>query len=146
MKEVKIEIPQGYGVDKENSTFEKIVFKKVKEVNSLEDAIAYLGEEDSTVRQLRLLNSLHRVSDKIVSEIEIEVVSKALNQNWTPNWKDSNEAKWLIWWDMEKDCFGYVYDYYRGTVTSSRLCFKSKELALKAVEILSKQLSNYYKY
>lgn len=27
-KEIKITIPEGYGIDKENSTFEKIVFKK----------------------------------------------------------------------------------------------------------------------
>ena len=27
MKELKIEIPDGYEIDKENSTFEKIVFK-----------------------------------------------------------------------------------------------------------------------
>ena len=27
-KELKIQIPEGYEIDKENSTFEKIVFKK----------------------------------------------------------------------------------------------------------------------
>ena len=30
-KEVKIEVPQGYEIDKEKSTFEKIVFKKISE-------------------------------------------------------------------------------------------------------------------
>lgn len=30
-KEVKIEIPQGYEIDKEKSTFEKIIFKKIPE-------------------------------------------------------------------------------------------------------------------
>ena len=30
-KEVKIEIPQGYEIDKEKSTFEKIIFKKISE-------------------------------------------------------------------------------------------------------------------
>ena len=30
MKELKIEVPQGYEIDKEKSTFEKIVFKKIK--------------------------------------------------------------------------------------------------------------------
>lgn len=29
-KEVKIEIPQGYEIDKEKSTFEKIIFKKIE--------------------------------------------------------------------------------------------------------------------
>ena len=30
-KEVKIEVPQGYAIDKEKSTFEKIIFKKIPE-------------------------------------------------------------------------------------------------------------------
>ena len=30
-KELKIEIPQGYEIDKEKSTFEKIIFKKIPE-------------------------------------------------------------------------------------------------------------------
>lgn len=36
-KELKIQIPKGYEIDKENSTFEKIVFKKKKQVNTWED-------------------------------------------------------------------------------------------------------------
>ena len=38
MKELKIEIPEGYEIDKEKSTFENIVFKKKEEVvNCWED-------------------------------------------------------------------------------------------------------------
>lgn len=38
MKELKIEVPEGYEIDKENSSFEKIVFKEKKhEVNCWED-------------------------------------------------------------------------------------------------------------
>ena len=37
MKELKIEIPEGYEIDKEKSSFEKIVFKKKIEVNCWED-------------------------------------------------------------------------------------------------------------
>lgn len=37
MKELKIEIPEGYEIDKENSSFEKIVFKKKIGVNCWED-------------------------------------------------------------------------------------------------------------
>jgi hypothetical protein len=37
MKELKIEIPEGYEIDKEKSSFEKIVFKKKTEVNCWED-------------------------------------------------------------------------------------------------------------
>ena len=37
MKELKIEVPQGYEIDKENSSFEKIVFKKKQEFKTWED-------------------------------------------------------------------------------------------------------------
>jgi len=37
MKELKIEIPEGYEIDEEKSSFEKIVFKKKHEVNCWED-------------------------------------------------------------------------------------------------------------
>ena len=37
-KEIKIQVPEGYEIDKEKSTFEKIVFKKKeKKINSRED-------------------------------------------------------------------------------------------------------------
>lgn len=37
MKELKIEIPEGYEIDREKASFEKIVFKKKVEVNCWED-------------------------------------------------------------------------------------------------------------
>lgn len=43
MKELKIEIPEGYEIDKENSSFEKIVFKKKAEVNCWEDLKGVTG-------------------------------------------------------------------------------------------------------
>lgn len=36
-KEVKIQVPEGYEIDKENSTFEHIKFKKKNEVNTWKD-------------------------------------------------------------------------------------------------------------
>lgn len=36
-KEIKIQVPEGYEIDKEKSTFERIVFKKKKDINSWED-------------------------------------------------------------------------------------------------------------
>ena len=43
MKELKIEIPEGYEIDKENSSFEKIVFKKKVEINCWEDLKGITG-------------------------------------------------------------------------------------------------------
>ena len=41
-KEVKIQVPEGYEIDKENSTFEHIKFKKKNEVNTWKD-IQYIN-------------------------------------------------------------------------------------------------------
>lgn len=39
MKELKIEVPQGYEVDKESSTFECIKFKPIRDIKTTEDLI-----------------------------------------------------------------------------------------------------------
>ena len=37
MKELKIEVPKGYEIDRENSSFERIVFKKKQEIKTWDD-------------------------------------------------------------------------------------------------------------
>lgn len=44
MKEFKVEIPEGYEIDKEKSSFEKIVFKKKNVVNCWEDIESISGK------------------------------------------------------------------------------------------------------
>ena len=55
MEEIKINIPKGYEIDKENSTFECIKFKKKIEVNTWQDIPKLQGFyilEDSTINEL----------------------------------------------------------------------------------------------
>lgn len=147
MKEIVITCPEGHEVDKEKSTFERIVFKKVRrEINSVADAIDVLGEKDSTVKQLRLLQSLEGVSYKLISEMEFEIVAKAFNKGWTPNWQDSNEYKYFIWWNLKDNCFHSVNYYCLYAYASSRLCFKNRMDAEKASKILENQLKSYYNF
>lgn len=54
-KEIKINIPEGYEVDKENSTFECIKFKKKHKINTWKDLKfiqGYFIESDSTIEKL----------------------------------------------------------------------------------------------
>ena len=39
MKELRVEVPQGYEIDKENSTFECIKFKPIRDIRTTEDLI-----------------------------------------------------------------------------------------------------------
>lgn len=45
-KEVKIQIPEGYEIDKENSTFECIKFKSIKKNITYEDVCNKLFSKD----------------------------------------------------------------------------------------------------
>ena len=49
MKELKIEAPQGYEVDKENSTFECIKFKKIRDIKNWDD-LCEAGDASDEVR------------------------------------------------------------------------------------------------
>ena len=42
-KELKIQVPEGYEIDKKNSTFEKIIFKKIESKKWRNDSHAQLG-------------------------------------------------------------------------------------------------------
>jgi|SRR5688572_14787012 len=72
------------------------------------------------------------------------IIARALNEGWTPNWKDDSEWKYYPWFDMSSgsglSCF--VCDYLNSTSSvGSRLCFKSRQLA----EYAGKQFIDLYK-
>jgi len=64
----------------------------------------------------------------------LKLITKVLNEDWTPNWKDTDQRKWYPWFEFSS---GSGFDYsgtgchytYTGTLVGSRLCFKSDELA-----------------
>ena len=47
-KEIKIQVPEGYEIDKEKSTFENIVFKKKKSINCWKDLEKISGHAITT--------------------------------------------------------------------------------------------------
>ena len=51
-KEVKIEIPNGYEIDEENSTFECIKFKKKQEIKTWRDLTSVRGYDIVTGKQI----------------------------------------------------------------------------------------------
>ncbi len=151
-KSIKIEVPNGYEIDKENSSFENIIFKEVKKeiterVRSIADAIKELGEEDEAVMQLRLLESVKGLSSKIISEQKIVVFAKAINEGWIPDWNNGEFDKWFLWYYLnEVPRVGYSYDWSSGSCTSSRLCYKTKSLAEHANKCVGSEYIKYLTY
>jgi len=135
MKEVKIEIPQGYEVDSFDKNTGKLTFKEVvkditERIKTLNDAVSYLGDEDEEVTQLKLLQSVVGLSPHVVSQQEAIVIVKSLNEKYVFDWKDSSEYKYQIWWKMQEDGFAYYdYNFYDAhSDVSARLCLKSRYL------------------
>jgi hypothetical protein len=102
---------------------------KPKTIESLEDAISYLGECDEEVVNLRQLQKI-TISDKILAKQEAVCFVRALNEKHVFDWNNSNERKWRIWWSLDKEfCFtGSSYSVSISFVASS-LSFKSEKLA-----------------
>lgn len=104
MKSIKIDIPEGYVVDENNSSFENIIFKKkpseiTDRVKTVEDACKELGEHDAEVRTLRQLESITSLSKSVIDSQKLVVVIKALNEGWYPDW-DKDDYKYYPYFTM----------------------------------------------
>lgn len=151
-KEVRITPPEGYVIDKENSTFECVKFKPIKE--PIKDCLTYndiarelfftnptfyfTTDEDIALSETGVdsyVDCLNCTSgeqaEKLLAINRLMNVAKYLNGDWRPNWEDYKE---------EKFCLQVLYGTVgvAVTVTQNFGCvhFKSFELAQKAIKIL----------
>ena len=152
-KEFKIQVPEGYEIDKENSTFECIKFKPIKKNMTYEDVakrlfknetyyVDYNGDIvktdiDNEVVPLDSNNcTSEKQAEKLLSINKLLNVAKYLNGEWKPNWKDADEKKYFIY-ICPGDCYIGVKS---ATVHMSDIVyFKSEELARQAIEILGEE-------
>ena len=101
MKTLKIEVPEGYEIDKEKSTFENIVFKEVdkKLPMSIEDLYIM-----STIANVPV-----KYYDSITALGQLLVLRDAWNDGWEPDWGNGAKYKWCIYVSNDdiiiKDCF-----------------------------------------
>ena len=141
-KEMKIQVPDGYKIDRENSTFEKIVFKKIEEElpKSWEDLYEVGGwfvDFHSKVVTSGSMRTADSVKNRFPTKEEAEAcvalsqlcqLRDRYNDGWKPDWGDISEIKYNI-------------EFFKGEIkkefhyTSKRvLCFKTQELRDKFLE------------
>lgn len=157
-KELKIEIPKGYEVDKENSTFEKIVFKKVEEkltytkiVNELFTGKRYYYTNDyGTIKESADPQKVNDFCDtdpnnaptkhqlqKLLALNKLMNVAYYLNDGWEPDWNDGGQEKFYIYYNSAVKTLNVSANfYYNGGV----VYFKSKEIAKQAIQILGEDI------
>ena len=154
MKELKkvleIEVPQGYEIDKENSTLEKIVFKKVEEkltyekiTNKLFDNKIYyyinaFGDIKNTNSAYSICHTIiphgaptAQQLERLLAINKLMNVAYYLNDGWEPDWESYIEYKYFIYYENKIFKMGSNTSVNYGVVY-----FKSKELAKQAIEIL----------
>ena len=142
-KELKIQIPEGYEIDKDNSTFEKIVFKKKNTKprswkEYYEQQIAnkkhgyYIDDEDCSsvsvvwnelaeVNKWKNVLPSEELAEAFLAMMQLMSLRQAWIGDWEPDWKDS--TNWCIIFRMgvlEVDFFNY---------TAHPLSFQTEEIA-----------------
>ncbi|HMQ98226.1 MAG TPA: hypothetical protein PKE39_04315 [Ignavibacteria bacterium] len=100
-------------------------------VKSYEDACLVLGIEPAA--SLPDVNTILGESKSITAFAKLIVITRALNEGWSPNWNDGSEYKYYPWFKMNNSGSGLSYDvfglWYTYSGVPARLCFKSFELA-----------------
>lgn len=109
-----------------------VPMKITDRVKTFEDVLDVLGGTSSDVKDLLT----YKTDDPDVissrAHLKLTLIARALNEGWTPDWTDSSQYKYIPWF-RHKSGFGLSFNVYVHGHTlanvSSRLCFKSRELA-----------------
>jgi len=116
-QELKIEVPKGFEIDKERSTFDRIVFREV--YNSFQKVLEYHKTTEKDFDELYKNIPLH------VKYYEQEAMLAAFyNKGWIPNFKNTNERKYYTWFYMDEFRLFSVFFYL---VSFLRSCSPSVE-------------------
>lgn len=106
------------------------IVEKIDTIKTLQDAIEALGEDNEEVIDLKFLQR-KKCSRKLVALQELVVITKALNDGWEGDWDNNSQYKYILWWYLGKNFRLYFCnDFDSISVVPSRLCHKSKEIAL----------------
>nr|DAI31815.1 MAG TPA: hypothetical protein [Caudoviricetes sp.] len=140
-KEFKIQVPEGYEIDRENSTFEKVVFKKVenelpKSWEDLYEVGGWFVDLHSKVVTSGSMRTADSVKNRFPTKEEAEAclalsqlcqLRDRYNDGWKPDWKDGVE-KHCVYFHSNEINSAYTYSSHRV------LTFKTQELRDKFLE------------
>lgn len=144
-KEFKIQVPEGYEIDRENSTFEKIVFRKIdnnlpkswKEFGEVEGwfvnnrcEIDYYDEGDSTNDMDKNLFPTEEEAEACVALAQLCQLRDRYNDGWKPDWNITSETK-------------YVIEVSKNTIVKNFYGNRHKILSFKTEELRDEFLENF---
>ncbi len=123
---------------------------KHTEIKTKEDAYKVLGiDRDKALPDYSAMPEKHQVA--LTAHADLIIVIAALNlvanegKEWMPDWSNYNEKKYYPYFNLENGLvFLDVYGWFTLTLASSRLCFKSRDLAKYAAEQFKELYERYY--
>lgn len=143
-KEFKIQVPEGYKIDKEKSTFEKIVFKKIerefpKSWEDLKNIGGYYVSSQSDIKYCyeNCQDSINknvfptkREAEACLALAQLCQLRDRYNDGWKPDWGNRDETKWCI-------------EFYEEEIGKNAYLVTRKILAFKTPELRNKFLENF---
>ena len=143
-KELKIQVPEGYEIDRENSTFEKIVFKKIEnELPKSWEDLYEVGGWFVDFQSKVVTSGSMRTADSVKNRFPTEEEAKACvalaqlcqlrdryNDGWKPDWNITSETK-------------YVIEVSKNTIVKNFYGNRHKILSFKTEELRDKFLGNF---
>lgn len=135
-------------VDKKITALEKKIKPEniMEAVQSFDDALAIYKEKHHISKEIQMLLDYKGSDADVIAQqgfAQINIIRTVLNEGWVPDWKNSGEYKNYPWFDMTSgvglSCNDYVITY-TFTDVGSRLCYKTRDLAIYA----GKQFTEIY--
>jgi hypothetical protein len=121
MKTLKIEIPNGFEIDKENSTFEQIVFKEIKKQlpktwEDLKEISGYYSNMHSSIIDVEYHEAINGNQNIFATEeqakasialAQLSQLRDVYRNGWVPDWSDNKNKFCIIVVENEflTDCF-----------------------------------------
>jgi len=136
MKTLQINVPKGYEIDKEKSTFENIVFKEVlKDIRSRIQSVKDIFTLNNTTE--KEFNNKWKGFEDFEKAIAFEILMvAAYNEGKTPDWQ-SNDSKVIIYKNHRTNTLVCdVWNYYASCF--ARLFFVGKDAVKNAQDAISK--------
>lgn len=134
-KEIKIKTPEGYEIDKVNSTFEKIVFKEIKKSlpkrwEDIKIINGYFIDDYANIKKINCKTNYYcksvfptkKLAEAALALSQLLQLRDIYNDGWVPDFDDI-KIKWCV--KFYGDKITTINTYYSNSV----LVFKSSELA-----------------
>ena len=143
-KEFKIQVPEGYEIDRENSTFENIIFRKAerKLPKAWKDLLfvegwfingkCYIIETGKLITQEYNKNTFptKEEAEACLALAQLCQLRDRYNGGWKPNWNSMAETK-------------YVIEIFKNNIVKNLYGGKHRILAFKTEELRDKFLENF---